>query len=286
VDADPADTPARPDTSASATGTGDLYAVPPSEFVAARDQLAKRLRDEGRKDEAADVRKRRRPSVVAWALNQLSRREPDGLDDLVSLGRRLRDAQQAMLSGGGRDALRTAMAERRQLIDRLASTAGQWLVDDGVSNTAHRDELAAVLEAATVDEDVARMLQEGQLSTEPEVTAGLGGLVPGAPPPSGGAPDVGDDADSGLARAEAQAQARDDRRSAEKAAAAAGEATRVRLEKERAVRRLEGDLADARRALSAAERDDERLQRLANDARVRAEHSADGVRELREADGR
>ncbi|MGH9179173.1 MAG: hypothetical protein ACRD0N_11565 [Acidimicrobiales bacterium] len=44
----------------------DLYALDPEEFTAARNELAKQLRAEGRRDHATAVGKLRRPSVTAW----------------------------------------------------------------------------------------------------------------------------------------------------------------------------------------------------------------------------
>ena len=57
-------------------GVDALYAVRPEEFVAARAALVKELKADGQKAEAAQVAKRRRPSVVAWALNQVAREQP------------------------------------------------------------------------------------------------------------------------------------------------------------------------------------------------------------------
>ncbi len=42
----------------------DLADVPPEEFVAARDAAAKKLKSEGRSDEAAQVKKLRKPTVT------------------------------------------------------------------------------------------------------------------------------------------------------------------------------------------------------------------------------
>src|SRR4051794_33762768 len=48
-----------------------LLTVPPDEFVAARNALAKSLRAAGRKQEAAAVAALRRPTAVDWALNMV-----------------------------------------------------------------------------------------------------------------------------------------------------------------------------------------------------------------------
>ena len=50
----------------------ELFTLPPEEFVAARDRLAAELKEAGKADEAAEVKRLRRPSVVAWAVNVTS----------------------------------------------------------------------------------------------------------------------------------------------------------------------------------------------------------------------
>ncbi|HVL99824.1 MAG TPA: hypothetical protein VM324_11090 [Egibacteraceae bacterium] len=61
----------------------------------------------------------RRPTVAAWSLNQLARREPDGLAALRAVGGELALAQRRALSGcdhtgcGGRRQGRAETAARR-----------------------------------------------------------------------------------------------------------------------------------------------------------------------------
>src|SRR4051812_41791529 len=53
-----------------------LYALPPDEFVAARNAAAKAWKQAGRKDEAAALGALRKPSVVEGALNRTAHRDP------------------------------------------------------------------------------------------------------------------------------------------------------------------------------------------------------------------
>ena len=78
----------------------------PEGFIAARDALVARLRASGRDDDAAVVKALRKPTVVAWALNQLSIRDPDGVRGLLDSGAEVRAAQQAAVveTGGDRPA--------------------------------------------------------------------------------------------------------------------------------------------------------------------------------------
>ena len=50
-----------------------LYQLPLGDFTAARDELAKRLRSEGRGDLAEEVKKHRKPAVAVWLVNRLAR---------------------------------------------------------------------------------------------------------------------------------------------------------------------------------------------------------------------
>ena len=87
----------------------DLYGLPLDRFVAERGALAKSLRKEGRRDEATDVAGLRKPSVAAWAVNQLVRTQRAAMQELLDAGDELRDAQSALLAGDGdARALRTA----------------------------------------------------------------------------------------------------------------------------------------------------------------------------------
>ena len=54
----------------------ELFDLPPTEFIAARDALAKQLKADGDAGAAAEVKALRRPSVAAWAVNQVARRQP------------------------------------------------------------------------------------------------------------------------------------------------------------------------------------------------------------------
>jgi len=101
-----------------------LYGLRPGQFVGARDALAKRLRGEGRRDEAQAVRRLARPTIPAWAINALVRDEPEWTQALVTAGRRLEEAQPALIEHGDREAWREATAAQRDAVDRLARLEG------------------------------------------------------------------------------------------------------------------------------------------------------------------
>ena len=87
-----------------------LYALPLEEFTAARNALAKKLGSE-------EIRKLAKPSVPAWAVNQLARRERKQLGELLKSG----EALQKQVLGGkaGPAAMREAQQHERQLVREL-----------------------------------------------------------------------------------------------------------------------------------------------------------------------
>src|SRR4051794_11882045 len=117
-----------------------LFEEDPRTFVAARDLLAKELRAAGKRDEAAGVRALRRPSVSAWALNQVARRDARTVEELISSIERARVAQDEVLAGAERQTLRDAMADRRQALVAVIDHARAVMEESGrPSDTATRN---------------------------------------------------------------------------------------------------------------------------------------------------
>ena len=140
-----------------------LYGLPLDEFTAERDELAARLRKEGDRDAAADVKRLRKPSVAAWALNQVQRNDPKQVQALIEAGKRLRDAQE-LLSGGGRKPLDQAADDERRLVTELARHAERELVVAGrsVSGAVH-ERLRDTLRAVATDDEAREALSAGRL---------------------------------------------------------------------------------------------------------------------------
>lgn len=156
-----------------------LYALDPSEFVAARDQLVRAMKADGRRNEAEEVARLRRPSASAGALNQVAREQPEVVAEAVAAGRRLRNATGAAMDGDASQ-LRGASAAQRQAADALVGAALRRL---GGGGPAVRQKLAATVHAAVVDDEVAEALTRGTLTTDEE-RPGLG--LAGAGPVGGG----------------------------------------------------------------------------------------------------
>src|SRR4051794_15827305 len=99
----------------------ELYGAPPDEFISRRDARAKELRKDDRAAAEA-VKKLRRPSVSAAAVNRLARDAADDVEALLAAGEALRQAQ---LGGGDRDAIRAAAHDEREAVEKGVSQAGE-----------------------------------------------------------------------------------------------------------------------------------------------------------------
>jgi hypothetical protein len=152
-----------------------LYREPPERFIAARDSLVRELKESGRAESAASVKARRKPSVAAWAVNQLADRAEAGIEELLDAGAGVRAAQQAaMTSGANAQRLREATATRRQVLSRLVEQAGEVLRDAGRAPESHADAIRATLEAASVDSEAAELLRSGTLERTIQEVGGFG----------------------------------------------------------------------------------------------------------------
>jgi hypothetical protein len=158
----------------------ELYGLPRADFTKSRDELAKRLRDEGRRDLAGEVKALRKPTLAAWALNQLVRHRRKDVERLLAAGRELREAQEELVASGDRSGFQSAAAEERRLVAELARDAASLAGEAGVGSTQGLEEkLVATLHAAALDEDTADELEAGRVVRERQAVAGFGGVLGG-----------------------------------------------------------------------------------------------------------
>jgi hypothetical protein len=224
----------------------ELFTLPLDEFTAARNALAKRLKQEGEPDAAEQVRTLPKPSVAAWAVNQLARRDPEAVRSLLNVAARLRSAQERSLKGDRTaDDLRAAQAEEREIIRELTRGAEAVLREAGrpASGTT-LERVASLLRAAAVDEPGRSTLRDGRLSGDVEVS--------------------GFDAFAGL-----QVPAR--RAQAGRAGDDLAERRRQKREAEQRRKRLEKEVRELTARAQTAERDAERARRDAEAAAGEAE---------------
>ena len=146
-----------------------LYALPPEDFTAQRDEAAKAAKAAGDAPGAKAVKALRKPSMAAWLVNGLARQDPDLLEQLLSLGPALAQAQAA----GQGDALRQLGAQRRELVGAVTSRAVE--LSGRTATTAVRDEVSATLEAALADPASADAVRSGRLVRALSY-AGFGGV--------------------------------------------------------------------------------------------------------------
>lgn len=132
-----------------------LYGEPIDTFVSARDALVKRLRGNGERALANEVRKLRKPSAIAAEVNQLVRADPDGIESILHAAELLRSAQVGALEGTAIDASEL-QRHYRAAIGSMAQSAPR-----------KRAEVRAALEAATIHEASNEDLRSGCLVAIP-----------------------------------------------------------------------------------------------------------------------
>ncbi|HVW89811.1 MAG TPA: hypothetical protein VHC01_10125 [Gaiellaceae bacterium] len=142
-----------------------LYGLPLDAFTKARNDLAARLRRAHQSDAAAEVRGLRKPTVVAWAANQLARSETELVRRLTDTGAELREAQQRALAGeaDARTVAEATAAEREAI--RALVVAGRALLGERAS-PGLLDRLTQTLRAAAIDEQAGPLLAAGRLTEE------------------------------------------------------------------------------------------------------------------------
>jgi hypothetical protein len=259
-----------------------LYQLPLEQFVATRDQLARRLRAAGDRATARQVAGLRRPPVSAWAANQLAHAAPNAVAELLEAGAALRQAQQDALAGqpGAARRLRTATAHLRAAITRLSTRAETLLVRAGhAASDATVTRLAATLQAAaTGDEATRAALAQGRLRGDLD-PAGFGLEV--VPAPAEEAAPVTAEPEAPVAPVD-RADAR--REQARAAARRALEQTRRAAEQAQAVLDQAQVLAATRQqAAQAARQRSEQLTAVAQDLADQAAAAATAAEEARQA---
>jgi hypothetical protein len=259
-----------------------LYQLPLEQFVATRDQLARRLRAAGDRATARQVAGLRRPPVSAWAANQLAHAAPNAVAELLDAGAALRQAQQDALAGqpGAARQLRTATAHLRAAITRLSARAETLLVRAGhAARDATLTRLAATLQAAaTGDEATRAALAQGRLPGDLD-PAGFGLEV--VPAPAEPAIPVTAEPEAPVAPVD-RADAR--REQARVAARRALEQTRRAAEQSRAVlEQAQGLAATRQQAAQAAQQRSEQLTAIAQDLADQAAAATTAAEEARQA---
>ena len=160
----------------------ELYALPPGEFIAARNERAKAADP----DLAPAVKALRKPAVAAWVVNLFAQERAAQLAEALSLAAELREAQADLDAA----AMSQLGAQRRVLTARLASDAATLARSRGEKVTdATLEAVRQTISAAFFDPDAAAAVASGRLvrDLEPsgerplDLDAVVGGGAPGAP---------------------------------------------------------------------------------------------------------
>jgi hypothetical protein len=162
----------------------DLYGLPLDSFIPRRGELAKELKAAGDRDAAAEVAALRKPSVAAWAVNQLVRTQPKAIAGLFKAGDTLRKAQDKVLAGrGDADDLRAGVEREREAVATLLEQARGLLNSDGHElSAAVLDRVSDTLHAAALDDGARAEVRDGTLIRElRHAGLGMAGDFQGAP---------------------------------------------------------------------------------------------------------
>jgi hypothetical protein len=235
-----------------------LYGLPLEEFTSARNDLSKRLGD-------PEVKQLKKPSVSAWAMNQLVRHREVDVRRLLRAGEELEQAQKDAVRGGDQAPFEKARRDERDAVRTLRSAAAELLRAGGhPASDATLERVAKSLHAAAASEQGRQALREGRLTEDLEPTgfealAALTGTPSGRrrPAAKAKAPSAAD-----------RRRARKAREEAEQARRAANDAAARLAEAERALRNAERELEKAGRAAETAADKAKRLEAKAADLAV------------------
>lgn len=222
-----------------------LHELPPGEFTAARDDAAKRLRAEGKRDLADEVKRLRKPTLAVWLVNRLARERPLDVKRLLKAGEALAASQ----AGGSAEEFAAARHEEQHALERLAA-ATRELAERESAGAPAVERAVQTLRAASLSAEGRELLERGRLTEELE-PPGFDALTGMAPAPA----------------KRAKSQRKDDRGERRRAVEAARER----------VKELRAEERERAKAVRAAARDAERaeaeaaaLRKAADDAEAAA----------------
>jgi hypothetical protein len=155
-----------------------LYGSPLGEFTPIRNELVRALGKAGEREAAAEVKSLRKPSVSAWAVNQLARMERLQVRSLLTSAERVREAQAELLAGGDAEELREAVTRQREVVGSLLGSAEEVLRAGGhPASEATLERIRKTLTAVAADEEGRKLVEAGRLSEDLE-PAGFGAAAP------------------------------------------------------------------------------------------------------------
>jgi hypothetical protein len=149
----------------------EIYSKPHAGFIAARDATARRLRNEGKDEEAKVVGKLRKPRLPAWALTRLAATDSSAFDPLDEADERVREAMGVSKAA---DKVRKATENRHKVISDIVDAAADLLEADGhAATTTLREKIAQTVYALASEVDSRDKLLRGEVTRELQ-PSGLG----------------------------------------------------------------------------------------------------------------
>jgi hypothetical protein len=213
-----------------------LFALPLSQFTGARNELAKQLRNDGRREEAEQVKALRKPSVAAWLVNRVVRERELDVQRLLNASETLRKAQ-ADAASGKSEGFAEARRDEQRALERLAEAAREISGREG-SGQAAVAQATQTLRAASLTDEGRELLKRGRLTEElePPGFEALTGIVPAKAPKRRAKPKPRQPSKKALERVEKLRQA--EREAVATAEKAEQEAERARAKAEAAAAKL------------------------------------------------
>ena len=225
--------------------TDRLYELPLEEFTSARNALAKETGDPA-------VKQLKKPTVPAWAVNQLARRREVDVRRLLRAGEKLEEAQKEALRGGSQSAFERARSDERDAVKLLRAAAADVLREGGhPASDQSLERITQTLHAGAATEEGRAALRAGRLTDdiEPQGFEAFAAMAGQIPPP----------------------QRADKKEETERRPSAAEQRRADKAREEAAAARADADDANAR--LAAAERELVKLRREAERATEKAERA-------------
>lgn len=247
-----------------------LFQLPPADFTAARNALAK-----GAGAQASAIKALSKPPIAAWAVNQLYWKDPERYEALVDAANEMRKTHRAVIEGRKAD-LRSAGREHELALDAALKSTMALLKEAGQPATdVTKHAVLNTLRALPADEPPGRLTK----TLAPGGFEMLAGMTPAAAPrrsTAKPAPSKDDgagpkrkieDAKAEREAARAAVKAREERAAAERALRDAEQRARqAEFEAARAAR----DATKAEKRLEEARRDLEAAQEAFNEAETEA----------------
>lgn len=287
------------------TAGDELFRLPLSEFTAARNALAAKLKKDGDSEGSDRIKALSKPPVSAWVANQLYWKHRGAFDRLLTAGEQFRNAQAAQLAGKSAD-LRGPLDARREALGELTKLAAEVLREAGhPSSPEMTRRIMTTLEAVATYGTHPGAPPVGRLTADidPPGFEALAALVPGGshrpgakghaaprvipfnqPKPRQGARKAADDREDPR-RAEQERRERQN-----EARKALREAERALVETRRDAERARAEMKEAAARAKAAEKDKaalearlEKLSAAADTARQAARQVASRAEEAAQA---